>query len=113
MAIHRESEYCPNCNQPLEAIHKDMGKGFVGDTFIAYKPCKCLVESAYPITMSPPMSGQNESIEFLEWYELTNYWHDDTVIEGPMMFKNGFQDNRKYTSIELYNHFLISKNKKK
>lgn len=41
MAKHREQEYCPNCNQPLKAVHRDMGKNFVGDTFIRYELCNC------------------------------------------------------------------------
>lgn len=38
---HRDPEYCPRCGNPLNAIHKNMGKGFVGDTFVRYEPCNC------------------------------------------------------------------------
>lgn len=41
MARYRPPEYCHHCGKQLEAIHKDRGSHFVGDTFMGYKECEC------------------------------------------------------------------------
>lgn len=55
MAIYREPEHCLNCGKELEVIHKDMGKDFIGDTFMGYKSCDC--------TSPPPLQGEQEMEE--------------------------------------------------
>ena len=36
MAVYRPSFKCPKCGKPYKSVHKDMGKNFVGDTFIKH-----------------------------------------------------------------------------
>lgn len=51
---YREPEYCIQCGKPLKVIHADMGKTFVGDTFIGYEKCMC------EITGPPKEEGKTE-----------------------------------------------------
>jgi hypothetical protein len=41
MAIYRNPEHCFFCGVRLEPMYRNMGKHFVGDTFIGYKAHKC------------------------------------------------------------------------
>lgn len=45
MAICRESKYCHKCGVIIRERHTDMGKYFVGDTFIGYEDHICNTNS--------------------------------------------------------------------
>lgn len=36
MAVHREQEICPKCGGEIKSLHNNMGKDFVGDTFLKW-----------------------------------------------------------------------------
>lgn len=87
MAKYREPEYCPNCNQPLKGVHRDMGKNFVGDTFIRYELCNCTQSEV----KEPKQAEENIGMTVEEFYSGFN-----------LDFMTEEERQTIYTATELY-----------
>lgn len=61
MAVYRPQEHCHICGEPLKAIHRNMGRHFVGDTFVMwdYDGHKCKKNKKYRQYMRELKERQN------------------------------------------------------
>jgi hypothetical protein len=79
MAVAREAPICPRCGAPYEAIHRNMGPSFVGDTFIMWDSERHVCKQ----DEGSPLSRYEERLE-----RILDTLRALPTLEGIVMLKN-------------------------
>jgi hypothetical protein len=108
MAIARPQARCEKCGKPYKALHRDMGKHFIGDTFVGWDVSghKCDENSAkYKQWIAEREAYSNSP----EGKQNAKEWHD--IFDGMRRKQEKLESKKKQAEsekndMEKFNYYL-------